>query len=258
MQLHTIGTGTAAPSPTRVQSATLVTAGDVRLLVDCGGGAVARMAQLGVDWGAITHVALTHFHADHTNDLANLLFAWRYGMLPPRSAPVEVVGPAGTSALLDRLADAFGASLREAVPCVVREVQPAVAVTLGSGCVLEACKVPHTEESVAYAIASSGVRAVISGDTGYDPSFAAWAAGCDVLLLECSLPDALAIPSHLTPRQCGALAALAHPALLALTHFYPPVEDVDIEGQVAERFGGRMLRAFDGWSLDLQETSCSS
>lgn len=258
MQLRTIGTGTAAPAPARVQSATLVRTGSVQLLVDCGGGAVARMAQLGVDWQVITHIALTHFHADHTNDLANLLFAWRYGMLPPREAPVVLVGPSGTAALFDRMVDAFGPSLRAAVPLQVHEVAPHEPVALADGVTLEACKVPHTDESVAYSIASPAARVVVSGDTGFDAAFAEWAEGCAVLLLECSLPDPLAIPTHLTPRQCGAVAAVARPALLALTHFYPPVETVDIEGQVAERFGGRMLRAFDGWSIDLQETSCSS
>ena len=113
MRLCTVGTGTAAPSPARVQSATLVESGDVRLLVDCGSGAVYRMAQLGIDWATITHLALTHFHADHTNDVANLLYAWRYGMLPPRQAPIEIIGPVGTAALLDRLALAFGAGLSD-------------------------------------------------------------------------------------------------------------------------------------------------
>ena len=254
MHLCTIGTGTAAPSPTRVQSATLITQGETRLLVDCGSGAVFRMAQLGIDWRTITHVALTHFHADHTNDLANLFFAWRYGMLPPRTTPIDVVGPVGTAVLLDRLALAFGAGLRDAVPIQVREIGPGDSVALSPTLEIEAATVPHAPESVAYSVAGGGRRMVISGDTGFDAAFAEWAVGCDVLQLECSLPDQLAIPTHLTPRQCGAIAAIARPALLALTHFYPPVEDVDIEGQVAEEFDGRMLRAFDGWMLDLQET----
>lgn len=254
MRLTTIGTGTAAPSPHRVQSATLVSHQGIRLLVDCGSGAVYRMAQLGIDWGTITHLALTHFHADHTNDVANLLFAWRYGMLPARSEPIEIVGPEGTVALLDRLALAFGTGLRDAVPMVVRELAPQGRLALGEGVEIEAAKVPHTDESVAYSLTARGQRVVISGDTGFDPSLADWATGCDVLALECSLPDALAIPTHLTPRQCGTIAGLARPSLLALTHFYPPVEDVDIEGHVAEGFDGRVIRAFDGWSLDLQET----
>jgi phosphoribosyl 1,2-cyclic phosphodiesterase len=68
-----------------------------------------------------------------------------------------------------------------------------------------------------------------------------------------SLPDALALPLHLTPRQCGALAAIALPKRLVLTHFYPPVEAEDIESQVAEQFGGTVIRCHDGWSLDLEE-----
>ena len=236
-----------------MQSATLVTHGDVQLLVDCGSGAVYRMAQLGADWRTITHLAITHFHADHTNDIANLLYAWRYGMLPPRTTPIEIVGPVGTSALLEQLAGAFGAGLRDAVPIVVREVSAGERLQLPGQLELEAAKVPHTPESVAYSLSGDGRRLVVSGDTGFDQGFADWAAGSDVLLLECSLPDDLAISTHLTPRQCGAMAAIARPALLALTHFYPPVEVVDIEAQVAEQFDGRALRAFDGWMHDLQE-----
>ena len=253
MKLTTIGTGTAAPSPARVQSATLLEDDAVRVLVDCGAGAVFRMAQLGIDWRTITHLALTHFHADHTNDLPNLLYAWRYGMLPPRAEPIEIVGPVGTQGLLERMATVFGANLLATLPIVVREIEPGGRIALAPHWEIEACKVPHTVESVAYSLSAHGRRVVISGDTGFDSAFAGWAAGCDALVLECSLPDALAIPSHLTPRQCGTIAGVARPGLLALTHFYPPVEDVDILGQVAEGFDGRVTCAHDGWVLDLQE-----
>lgn len=254
MRLTTLGTGTAAPSPTRVQSATLIETGGVRLLIDCGSGAVFRMAELGVEWGGITHLALTHFHADHTNDLANLIYAWRYGMLPPRSVPIEIVGPVGTVALIARMADAFGANLLTALPLNIREIAPDEPLLLADGCEMIAHKVPHTAESVAYSVSSPRRRVVVSGDTGFDPSFGAWAQGCDVLVLECSLPDTLAIPTHLTPRQCGEVAASAMPSMLALTHFYPPVESVDIEAQVAEQFDGRIVRASDGWMIDFEET----
>ena len=77
-------------------------------------------------------------------------------------------------------------------------------------------------------MSADGKRLVYSGDTGYDEAFATWAKGCDVLVLECSLPDSMAIPEHLTPEQCGELAHLAEPRTLVLTHLYPPVEDEDI------------------------------
>ena len=85
-----------------------------------------------------------------------------------------------------------------------------------------------------------------TGDTGPDDGLADWAAGCDLLLAECSLPDALAVPSHLTPAQVGALAARAACGHLVLTHCYPPVETVDIAGEVARHYTGPMTIAHDG------------
>ena len=113
MRLTTVGTGPAAPSPGRVEAGHLVESGGVRLLLDCGSGVAFRFADLGIDWVSITHVALTHFHADHVIELPTLLTAWRYGTLPPRSAPLEIVGPAGTQTLLDRLTEATGVKYHE-------------------------------------------------------------------------------------------------------------------------------------------------
>lgn len=255
MRLTTIGTGTAAPHPHRAQSGTLLEVGDVRLLIDCGSAVVLRMAALGISWQSITHVATTHFHADHTNDLANLIYAWRYGQLPPRDVPVDLIGPPGFANILEAMKVAFGEGLLDhPFPTIVTELPVGEHRTLADGIVLEAFKVPHTEESVAYSLSGRGRRVVVTGDTGFDAALGAWAEGCDVLVCECSLPDSMALPLHLTPRQCGALAAIARPKRMVLTHFYPPVEAEDIAGQVAEQFSGSVVMAHDGWSLDLEES----
>lgn len=257
MRLTTVGTGTAAPHPRRVAAGHLVEAGAVRLLLDCGGGVVHRMAALGIEWTAITHVAITHFDADHVSDLAPLLIAWRYGALPPRSAPVTLLGPPGFAALVERLGAAFGRTVREpGYPATVQELEPGVSLALGAGVTIEPRRVPHSAESVAYSVRSGTRRFVYTGDTGPDPALGAWARGCDVLLAECSLPRALAVPTHLTPEDCGELAAAAAPGLLALTHFYPPVEAVDIGRIVAERFAGPVVLATDGWTTEVGETAC--
>lgn len=255
MRLTTIGTGTAAPHAKRAQSGTLIEVGDVRLLIDCGSGVVLRMAELGLPWKHITHVAITHFHADHTTDIANLVYSWRYGQLPPRAEPVVLIGPPGFAALMASMKSAFGETLLDPPPSITIAELPTGAVhALGNDVVLTRFKVPHTEESVAYSVSGRGRRVVVSGDTAFDPGLAVWAEGCDVFLCECSLPDAMALPTHLTPRQCGALAAIAQPKHLVLTHFYPPVEAEDIAAQVAEHFGGPVVCAHDGWSMELEET----
>lgn len=251
MRLTTIGSGVVA-SPRRVCSGHLVHADDVRLLMDCGSGVVQRMASLGVRWQDVTHVALSHFHNDHVSDLTTLVFAWKWGDLPPRAAPAVLVGPVGTAALLDRLAVALGEWVREpGFPWTVREIAPGAELALADGVTLAAHKTPHTEESVAYALSAGGRRLVYTGDTGYDEGLAAWADGCDLLLAECSLPPAMAIPSHLTPEQAGRLARLARARRLVLTHFYPPVERTDVRAAVAREYDGYVALAHDGATFDI-------
>jgi ribonuclease BN (tRNA processing enzyme) len=254
MRLTTIGTGTVSPSATRVCAGHLVTTANVSVLFDCGSGVVHRLARAGADWTTITHVAITHFHADHLSDLPFLLFAWRYGAAQPRTVPIDIVGPPGIDALLTRFAAAFGSWVREpGYPVRVSEVSPGAGVELTSDVQLSAFKVPHTEESVAYDLVHAGCRVVYTGDTGFDEGLGRWAAGCDLLLAECSLPDDREMAIHLTPRRCGELAAIARPRVLVLTHFYPPVEDVDIRGIVRERFDGPLVLAEDGWSMEIEE-----
>lgn len=253
MRLTVLGTGTVALSPTRSCAGYYVEAGESRVLLDCGSGTTRRLAELGVPWQELTHVVLTHFHVDHHGDLPTLLFGMRYGMLPARSAPLRLVGPVGTRALLERLAAAYGEwVLTPGFPVDITELEPGGSVEL-EGAGLACTKVPHTPESVAYSITEKSHRIVYSGDTGFDPAFAEWAKGCDLLVLECSLPASMAIPEHLTPEQCGELAELAAPGLLVLTHLYPPVEAVDIAAIVGARYPGALAVAHDGWQTEVED-----
>jgi ribonuclease BN (tRNA processing enzyme) len=262
VRLTTIGTGSVPPSPARVNPGHLVeAAGDdgrpVRLLMDCGSGVVHRMATLGLDWAGVTHLALTHFDQDHTSDVAALFLAWRYGQLPPRSAPVTVLGPPGTQALMERLAAAlWHRLLAPGFPVRVDEVPPGETRELAPGVTVTTRAVRHEPESVAYDVRAGGRRLVYTGDTAPDPSLGAWARGADVLLTECSLPDEMAVPTHLTPTSAGDLAAAADPGLLVLAHLYPMMDRLDLPALIGERWPGgrepgRVVVAHDGWSVDL-------
>jgi ribonuclease BN (tRNA processing enzyme) len=253
LRFRALGTGTVALSPTRSCSGYVVEGGDVLLLMDCGSGITRRLAELGVEWQRITHIAITHFHLDHFADIPTLLYAFRYGMLPVRSAPLRIIGPVGTRALFDRLAATFGPWVTAPVfPQAIDEIEPGTPMDLG-GLALSAFKVPHTAESVAYSITRGGRRVVYTGDTGVSPALGDWAKGCDLLVAECSLPEAMAIPEHLTPEQVGELGRMAEPRMLALTHFYPPVEQVDIEAAVRRGYAGPLTLAHDGWVTELEE-----
>lgn len=249
MKLTVLGTGTIAFSPVRSCSGYYLEAGEARVLMDCGSGTCRRLAELEIPWQDLTHVVLTHFHVDHHQDLPTLIFAGKYGMLPPRSAPLTIVGPPGTASLLERLAGAYGDWVTApGYELRILELEAGGSLDLG-GAVLSSTKVPHTAESVAYSIVEGARRIVYSGDTGFDPAFAAWARGCDLLLLECSLPKAMAIPEHLMPEECGEIGRLAEPGMLVLTHLYPPVELVDIASLVRANYAGPLVIARDGWHM---------
>lgn len=245
LSLVTVGTGTVAPSATRSSPAHWVERGDVRLLMDCGAGTIHRLAQFGLAWERVSHVVLTHFHMDHVGELPALLFALRHAT--QREAPLVVLGPAGTVQLLGRLAAAYGAWVSEpGFPLVLLDLTAGEPFPLAGDVSLEAHATPHCAESLAVAVSAPEGRLVYTGDTGESTDLAVWAAGCELLLAECSLPEAMAIAGHLTPRRSGALAALARAKRLVLTHLYPPVETVDIRSAVAIEYAGPVSVARDG------------
>ncbi len=245
LRLVTVGTGTVAPHRARSAPAHWVERGDVRVLMDCGAGTLHRLAEFGLAWERITHLVLSHFHPDHVGEAPALLFALKWAT--HREEPLVVLGPPGTVEQFRRFADAFGPWVTDpGFPLVMLDLHPAEAFPLGPDTTLAIHPTPHTAESVAIAVGAPEGRLVYTGDTGPSDALADWAHGCDLLLSECSLPEAMAIDIHLTPRQAGALARRAAARRLVLTHFYPPVEQVDMVGEAAAAFGGPVTAARDG------------
>jgi ribonuclease BN (tRNA processing enzyme) len=243
--LVTVGTGTVAPSATRSGPAHWVERGDVRLLMDCGAGTLHRLAEFGLTWEKVSHVALTHFHPDHFGELPALLFALRHATT--RTEPLVILGPAGTVRLLKGLAEGYGEWLLDpGYPIGILDVQAGDPFPLSPDVMLEVHATPHTAESVALAVTAPEGRLVYTGDTGPSDDLATWAKGCGLLLAECSLPDGHTVEGHLSPDTVGHLAAAAKPSRLVLTHLYPQLEQVDVCTRVGARFRGPVALAADG------------
>src|SRR6266581_3708091 len=207
MELVTVGTGTVAPSATRTSACHWVSRARLKILLDCGPGALHRLAQFGLPWSEVTHVVLSHFHPDHWAELPMLVYALKYTTVPPRQEPLVILGPPGVVRLVKTLAEGYGEWLLDpGFPIGILDVRDREPFPLDGDVSLETCRVPHTPESVAIGLTGPEGRLVYTGDTGPSPELARWAAGCDLLLAECSLPEAMAIDSHLTPLRAGELA----------------------------------------------------
>jgi ribonuclease BN (tRNA processing enzyme) len=206
-----------------------------------------RAAAFDVPWADVTHLAITHFHVDHWGELAHFLFALRWGIEPPRRAPLTLIGPSGFEARLVMLSGAMGDwVLHPEYPLEVVELSPGEARQLAGGIVLEACATPHTPESLAYGVRHRESRMVYTGDTGPSDELAAWATGADLLLAECSLPEHRALDVHLTPRQAGRLARVAEAGRLVLTHLYPVFDGIDPAAEARAEYDGEIVVARDG------------
>ena len=81
IRLTLLGTGSPVPSPTRFGPATLVEAGEEKLIFDVGRGATIRLRQAEVPLKNFT-VFLTHLHSDHINGLGDL---WSFSYITPIS-----------------------------------------------------------------------------------------------------------------------------------------------------------------------------
>src|SRR5256712_6673140 len=150
MELVTVGTGTVAPSARRTAPCHWVDRGELRILLDCGAGALHRLAEFGLPWHQGTHVVVTHFHPDHFGELPMLVFALRHATEPPRKEPLVILGPAGTVRLVKALAQGFGSWLLcPGFPIGILDIRDGEPVPLNADVSLETCHVPHTPESVA-------------------------------------------------------------------------------------------------------------
>ena len=107
----------------------------------------------------------------------------------------------------------------------------------------------HSTKTLGYCIEANGKRIAYSGDTDLCDGILDLGRKADLLILECSMTDERKAQGHLTPTECGQIAALAGCRHLVLTHFYPVFQRYDIRARVRRHFRGRLTLAKDFTSL---------
>jgi len=261
--MHILGAGGAVPTPTHSPAAYWVVVDRESILMDPGPGALVRLVRSGAAPNGvddISRVFLTHLHPDHTADLVALLFAL-HSPVPERTDPVYLWGPPGLDRHLEKLRGVYGRWLDpRRRDLVVTEIRPGEVVDLPGAGSVRAFGVDHPQDrlsecALGYRFSDAdGHTMVFSGDTGPGAGLEKAAAGVDLLVVECSCPDHLATPGHLTPSQVGAICNAARPRRVVLTHQYPDAAVLDLAALVNEVFDGPVIQAADGMVLDVPES----
>lgn len=250
-----LGTGGAVPTPTRTPAGCWVEADGRGVLVDPGPGALNRLVAHPAGPGtldAVETVLCSHLHPDHCADLVPLLFAL-HSIVLDSTAPLRLIGPPGFAAYLTRLAGLYGDWL---VPrrreLLVEETRPGDRIELGAGAAVEVFEAAHFERRFSACNLlfrfrdGAGHSLVFGGDGGDGPGLRAAATEADLLLVECSTPDALAVEGHLSPSSVAELCAATRPRRVVLTHFYPQIAELDAAAGVRERCTVDVVMAGDG------------
>ena len=186
MRVTILGSGTAIPSFERFPSGVLVQVAGRNLLVDAGPGTLRRLAQTGVSPRDVDAVLLTHYHTDHTADVAALLFALRNPAYRGRPT-LRIFGAPGLEDFMGHLRAAWPWLKPKADDYSLElvEVEPGTFAVPGDGPELRVHAVPirHTGQSLAYRISDpAGGSAAFSGDADVCDGLAQVAKGAELFV----------------------------------------------------------------------------
>lgn len=249
MRVVILGSGTAIPAKGRSPSGLYVQAGAEQLLFDAGPGTLQRFHAAGGSFLRLRRIFLTHYHVDHCLELATILFALRIPH-PRRTRPLGLYGPPGLKRLSRQLNTAFHRWLEPRTYRLALDELAETTLRL-QGYTVTTRWMRHSTPALGYRIQAHGRRVVYSGDTDICADLVELGRDADLLILECSTTDECKAAGHLTPTECGRIAAEAHCRHLVLTHFYPVFEGYDIRRRVRRSYHGRLTLARDLTSFSL-------
>jgi ribonuclease BN (tRNA processing enzyme) len=248
MELIILGSGTGQPLAERASPSLAILREKQTMLMDMGPGALRQLAHIGIGHDSIGHILISHFHPDHTADLIHFLFATRHPPILEKREPFVITGPHGLKDFLKKLQKAYGKWLSippEIMALEELDIQKPEKRAYGD-LIIMSQPVAHTPQSLAYRLEGpAGKSLVYSGDTGFCPELVDLARGSDLLILECSFPDEMAVEGHLTPSLAGRIATLAGAKRLLLVHFYPEVLKTDIHKQCRKTYSGELILGRD-------------
>jgi ribonuclease BN (tRNA processing enzyme) len=245
MEITIIGSGTCVPSLRRSSPCILVDAGSIKILLDSGPGSLRQMLRAGITINDIDLIIYSHFHVDHTADMAPFIFASMYAPESFRTRDLTILGPVGLKEFYRCLTLAYG-------KWIIPEHYNIDWIEVGkdtmefTSSVVKTIPTQHSGNSLATRIESSiGHAVVYSGDSEYCTNLVEISRNADLLILECSFPEDMPCAGHLTPSLAGRIARESQCKKLLLTHFYPPCDSSDLLAPLRKKYPGEVLLAED-------------
>ncbi len=242
MKFIVLGSGTCVPSLKRNAPGYYLEADGFQLLIDCGSGTLLQLEKAGKSYKDIDAIFITHTHPDHVSDLMPFQHALLATPGFVRGKDLSIVGPRGVKKFYERC---IASIMRKPRTFDIEVIEIMEKLDIGPLYVFSA-KTVHSEDSIAYRFEYEGKSIVITGDCDFDKGIIELSRGADLLVIDCSYPDLLKAPGHLTSKECGAVAKSANVRRLILSHIYPsPYPDTERLKECRAVFDGDVLLAED-------------
>jgi ribonuclease BN (tRNA processing enzyme) len=212
VKLTVVGCSPAWPNAGAAHSGYLVENAGGRILLDCGPGVLSRL-RASEDWPRIDAIVVTHFHLDHSGDLAPWLWGHRTGPARDLPTPTLWLRPGG-HAELGRFATRFDETFH------AKEYRPGDTFDV-AGFRVTPIEVSHyTEPTFGLRVENGGSVLAYSADTGPTPALTELARDADLFLCEATLDDRgeSGTRGHLTAAEAAPAPAAAGARRLLLTH----------------------------------------
>jgi len=250
MNLTILGSGAALPNPKRSGPSYLLKIKDDLILLDAGPGTLRQFEKVKKDYFNLTHILISHTHADHLTDLIAILQSIFVRTLElaggtKREKPIIVIGPPGFKKVYNFFKKTMSP---EKEPYEIKVYEMGDSIKDFKNWKLESKITRHVEfwDSVAFKITTKEQVFVYSGDTAFCPEIIEFCRGADTLLIEATLPISIAFPkNHLNPQFVSEIAALSGAKKLILTHLYDLNTPAEIKKEVAKKFKGKIIIAKD-------------
>jgi ribonuclease BN (tRNA processing enzyme) len=263
-----LGTGTPRPQPDHQGQSIAIRVNEKIYVVDAGAGVVRQASAATIKMENLDVCFLTHLHTDHTLGLPDLVFTpWIMG----RTAPLELYGPTGTTAMAGSILEAYKQDIHIRVNGMEggnstgykvnpHDIKPGIVYQDGS-LKVTAFPVEHGNwpEAYGYKFEVGGKTIVISGDTRPTKNVVNACNGCDVLIHEVysgyggtsqKSPEEwmkYMAAFHTAAEELGILATQARAKTLVVTHYVAMGSSNEIEmvNSVRKGFSGTIIVAHD-------------
>lgn len=220
------------------------------LLIDVGTSPVAQLAAANQRLTDITHIFLSHSHADHLQGFASLVFSRTLQeRATGKAAPLQILGTDSMLATCKSLLALFYPDRKFELVWVPLVGSEPVALT--PTVTVKPFRAAHTVEStgIRIAVANENVLAFTS-DTALTEEISGNCTGVGTLLGECfgtkaDFDQVMTAQRHMSAEDVGQLASTARVRQLVLFHMHAPYRQEAKRAEmlriIADRFGGKII-----------------